>query len=70
MIEDINAYDMHHNPEKAWNTFANEANNLRCNLYIMSYNKSIVGEMPNDIKQILRALATEIRQTLAQAEKD
>lgn len=63
-METINAYDMHHNKEKTWNTFSNEINNLRCDLYILTYNKSIVGEMPEDIKKQLKALQLEIKNIL------
>ena len=60
-METINAYDMHHNKKKTWNTFSNEINNLRNDLFILTYgNRDTVGEMPEDIKRQLKALCFEI----------
>ena len=56
MTERVSAYDLEHDPARAWNVFADEISHLHNDLDIMRNNKNRIGPMPNDIKQRLRNL--------------
>lgn len=60
------AYDINHDPKAAWNKFDTEVKGLATDLYILTVGaKSLVGEMPHDIKLQLLALARTIRETVS-----
>ena len=61
-MERINAYDIHHAADKAWNTFSNEVDALIIDFYIVTQNKQSLGEIPNDIRKNLFALVALIQE--------
>ena len=62
-MQRINAYDIHHTADKAWNTFSNEVNALIIDLYIVTQNKQSLGEIPNDIRKSLSTLVALIQES-------
>lgn len=55
-MERINYYDIHNDPQKAWNILSNEISALENDISIMKNNSETVGEMPWDIQQRLHSL--------------
>ena len=68
MTERVSAYDLEHNPTKAWNTFATEVDHLYIDLEIMLYNQDRVGVIPHDIIRRLQSLQRRIETALPEDE--
>ena len=66
----VQAYDMVHNPEKAWNTLGDMVGHLQNDLFIMQINPKEVGEFPADIKSRLRCLRNAIDRALCEDKEE
>lgn len=56
MIERITGYHINNDTDKAWDIINNEINSVSIDIYVMSQNLSILGEIPADIRLSLKNL--------------